>query len=143
MQILCYINLNKELLCRMTYIEGDIVVNIWFNQYGMPKSCENYIATPDLWFDNQGGEEYITGDVERQMIKDIDDSEVVSNFVLLHPVLGSVPVNEISGCVKTLILIKNEPEYIFNGSYMGNKCADWLLCLGNITDITFRLGYLM
>lgn len=119
------------------------MINIWFNREGMPYSYTNYVASPDLWFDNRGGRKYITGDIERQMIRDIDNTEVVSENLLISPILGPIPPDYLSGSVKTLILVKNDQEHIFNGSFMGNICCEWLQRLGEMQDITFRLGYTM
>lgn len=119
------------------------MLNIWYSQDTMPSCFNNYIETPDLWFDSQSGEQYLAGDIERQMLKDIDNSIVLSNHAVENPIFGVIPPTDISGSIKTLILIKNDFEHIFNGSYMGELCAPWLQKLGESMDLTFRLGYLM
>ncbi|MEG2441898.1 MAG: DUF4869 domain-containing protein, partial [Acetivibrio sp.] len=48
-----------------------------------------------------------------------------------------------SGGVKTLILIANKPEQIFNATNCGDNCAKWLLKLAQDKDITINLRYLM
>lgn len=48
------------------------------------------------------------------MIKDVDKSEVVSDECIISPVLGQIPPERLSGGVKTLLLILNEPDKIFN-----------------------------
>lgn len=45
--------------------------------------------------------------------------------------------------MKTLILIKNEPEKIFNASTCGNNCAKWILKIAEEQDITINLRHLM
>ena len=50
---------------------------------------------------------------------------------------------KLSGGVKTLILINNDSDHIFNASACGDNCAKWLLKIGEKKDITIRLGYLM
>lgn len=119
------------------------MLNIYFNRKVQDTPFDNFIANPDKWFDNQCGEDYITGDLERQMILDIDKSVVVSNHLIESPVLGPIPPYYLSGTVKTLILIKNRPDKIFNGSSMGDLAAPWLLKMSEFQDITIRLGYLM
>lgn len=77
------------------------------------------------------------------MILDIDKSEVVGPNLIQSPVLGPIPPERLSGGVKTLILIDNDDEHIFNASACGNNCAKWLLKIAEDKDITVRLGYLM
>lgn len=54
------------------------------------------------------------------MIKDVDDSDVLSGECIKSPVLGQIPPERLSGGVKTLLLMLNEPDKIFNASV----CAD-------------------
>lgn len=119
------------------------MLNIWFSDSPYDVPFDDYISQPDPWFDNQGGEEYITGSLEREMIKAIDKSEVISNNTIQSPVLGSIPPSYLSGTVKTLILINNLSGKIFNGNAMGNLAAPWLLKIAGKKDISIRLGYIM
>ena len=59
------------------------------------------------------------------------------------PFLGSIPVERLSGGVKTLILMNNDSEHIFNASACGDNCAKWILEIAKKKDLTIRLGYLM
>lgn len=122
------------------------MLSLYFNTFGVDDSIlknPNYIDNPKAWFDNQGGRHYITGDFEKQVIKDIDNSVVISENVLENPIFGGIPSQKISGTSKTVILVKNLPQLIFNGSHAGDKAAKWLLKIGEIQDVTMRLGYLM
>lgn len=118
------------------------MLSLRFNVGGNSFSDDRYISDPEVWFDHNSGEQYITGDMERQMILDIDKSEVVSNYNIISPIFGGMPPSDLSGTVKTLILVKNDPDHIFNGSYMGNLAVPWLLKIGNLCDRTVRFGYL-
>ena len=64
---------------------------------------ENSIYHPPAYFDNQYEDEWITDPLSIEMIRDIDQSEVVSAHLIESPVLGSISPREISGGVKTLI----------------------------------------
>lgn len=77
------------------------------------------------------------------MIKAIDNSEVISPYLVKNPIFGGISPNKLSGTVKTLILVKNDPEHIFNGAWMGEDAAPWLLRIGEKCDRTIRLGYIM
>ena len=63
--------------------------------------------------------------------------------VIDSPVMGKIPPTSLSGGVKTLILIANEPEKVFNASTCGDNCAKWLLKLGKEKDITVNLLHLI
>ncbi len=119
------------------------MLNIWFSESPYDVPFDEYISQPDPWFDNQGGEEFITGALEREMIKAIDKSEVISCNLIQSPILGAIPPSYLSGTVKTLVLINNFPEKIFNANAMGNLAAPWLLKIAEQKDIRIRLGYIM
>ncbi|MBQ7496431.1 MAG: DUF4869 domain-containing protein [Selenomonas sp.] len=115
--------------------------------YGELES-DNYIFNPDAFFNNTYEDEWITDELSIQMIKDIDGSEVIGPRVIDSPFLGSIPTERLSGGVKTLILMNNDSEHIFNASACGDNCAKWILKIADRLetegrDLTIRLGYLM
>ena len=78
------------------------------------------------------------------MIKDIDKSEVISAHLVQSPVLGAIPVRDISGGVKTLILVAfDKSGKIFNASACGDNCAKWIAKLGKEKDLTINLHHVM
>lgn len=96
-----------------------------------------------VYFKNTYEEEWIMSPLTKEMVKDIDNSEVLDSGVIDSPVLGKIPPVGLSGGVKTLILIANEPGKIFNISTCGNNCAGWILKLAKDRDITVNLRHLM
>ena len=64
-------------------------------------------------------------------------------WISLRPVLGKLPPIGLSGGVKTLILVKFEPEKVFNVSTCGDNCAKWLLKIAEREDRTVNLRHLM
>lgn len=118
------------------------MLSLRFNQAGYPDSETRYVFNPEAWFDNCFGEEYIEGDMERKMIKDIDKADVFSKNVVIHPLMGGISPFDLSGTVKTLIMVKNDPEHIFNGSFMGDLAVPWLIEIGKQCDRTVRFGYI-
>jgi len=77
------------------------------------------------------------------MILDVDKSTVLDSKVIDSPIMGMIAPTSLSGGVKTLILIQNEPEKIFNASTCGNNCAKWILKLAEKRDLTINLRHLM
>lgn len=88
---------------------------------------ENAIYHPPTYFDNRHEDEWITDPLSVEMIRDIDKSEVVSAHLIESPVLGPISTREISGGVKTLMLMAfDESGKIFNASSCGDNCAKWI-----------------
>lgn len=104
---------------------------------------ENYISIPAIYFKNTYNESWIIDELSKEMIKDVDGSEVLGPHLIDSPFLGPIPPERLSGGVKTLMLINNDAEHIFNGSACGDNCAKWILKIAETKDITIRLGYLM
>ena len=73
-----------------------------FHFYGdMPEAVYN----PVIYFKNTYTDEWITDKLSREMIRDVDRSEVIGPRVIDSPVLGGISARELSGGVKTLIAI--------------------------------------
>lgn len=104
----------------------------------------NSIYHPPTYFDNQYEDDWITNPLSVKMIKDIDKSEVKSPHLIESPVLGPISPKEISGGVKTLILMAfDETGSIFNASSCGDNCAKWIVEIGRKKDLTINLHHVM
>ena len=102
------------------------------------------IYHPPTYFDNRYEDEWITDPLSVKMIKEVDKSDVVSERLIQSPVLGPISVKEISGGVKTLILMAfDDSGRIFNASACGNDCAKWILEIGKREDVTINLRHMM
>ena len=89
---------------------------------------ENAIYHPPVYFDNTYEDEWITNELSIRMIKGIDKSEVVGSHLIESPVLGPISTKELSGGVKTLMLMAfDENGNVFNASACGDNCAKWIL----------------
>ena len=66
-----------------------------------------------------------------------------ARFLIDSPVLGKIPPTMLSGGTKTLLLMLNEPEKVFNASTCGDNCAKWILEIAKRQDLTINLGHLM
>ena len=83
---------------------------------------EEAIYYPPAYFDNRYEEEWITDPLSKEMIKDVDQSVVVGPRLIDSPILGAISVKELSGGVKTLILLAfDESNQIFNASACGDN----------------------
>ena len=96
-----------------------------------------------VYFKNVYEDEWITSPLAKEMILDVDKSTVLDGAVIDSPIMGKIAPTSLSGGVKTLILIENEPEKIFNASTCGDNCAKWILKIAQNKDITINLRHLM
>lgn len=104
---------------------------------------EKAVYNTSVRFDNTYEPEWIESQMAKDIIKDIDKSEVLSGECIASPVLGQIPPTKLSGGTKTLLLIINEPETIFNASTCGDNCVKWLLHIGKKMDVTINLRHFM
>ena len=93
------------------------MLNIFYGD--MPQAIYNTA----VYFKNVYEEEWLTEPLVKEMILDVDKSVVLSGGVIDSPVMGKIPPVGLSGGVKTLILIANEPDKIFNASTCGDNCS--------------------
>ena len=104
----------------------------------------NAIYHPPVYFDNQYEDEWITNPFSVEMISDIDKSTVIGPHLIDSPVLGPISTKELSGGVKTLILLKFDTSgKVFNASACGDNCAKWVLRIANERDLTINLRHVM
>ena len=113
------------------------MLNVFFGN--MPDAVYNTA----VFFKNDYEDEWIVDPFVKEMIRDVDRSEVLDSGVIDSPVLGKIPPLNLSGGVKTLILVKYEPSRVFNASTCGDNCAKWLLRIAETEDRTVNLRHIM
>lgn len=104
---------------------------------------QNSIYNTNVYFKNTYEPEWFKSDLAKKIVKDIDNSDVLSGECINSPVLGQIPPERLSGGVKTLLLMLNEPDKIFNASTCGDNCAKWILEIGKQKDLTINLRHMM
>ena len=78
---------------------------------------EEAVYYPPVYFDNRYEDEWITDKRSIEIIRDVDKSDVVSSHLIESPVLGPISPKELSGSVKTIMLMLfDETGRIFNAS---------------------------
>lgn len=108
--------------------------------YGDESNC---VYNTNVYFKNTYEPEWFETELAKQIVREVDDSEVLSSECIQSPVLGQIPPERLSGGVKTLLLILNETEKIFNASTCGDNCAKWILEIGKREDVTINLRHMM
>lgn len=113
------------------------MLRVWFGEK------ENAIYNTSVFFKNRYEDEWLLDDFAKEIVRDIDKSEIVDANVIQSPVLGNISPLQLSGGVKTLILMKHMPGKIFNASTCGDNCAKWILSLAEEQDFTINLHHIM
>ena len=115
----------------------DIMLNIWFGD--MPDA----IYDTSTYFKHTYRDQWITDPLSVEMIRDVDQSEVIGENLIQSPVLGAISPIQLSGGVKTLILISKVRDQVFNASKCGDNCAKWLLKIAETRKVVVNLRHLM
>lgn len=105
------------------------MLNIYFGD--MPSAIYN----TEIYFKNTYEDSWILDDFAKKVIKKVDGSDVIDAQAIKSPVLGVIPPTELSGGVKTLLLIKNCPDEVFNASTCGDNCVRFILELAKAKDV--------
>ncbi len=99
---------------------------------------------PPVYFDNRYEDEWLIDPLTAAMVKDVDKSEIIGPHLVESPVLGPISVKELSGGVKTLILLAfDRSGKVFNASACGDNCARWILRLAKERELTINLRHIM
>lgn len=128
-------------------LHGNLALNDFWG-FAMLKivlgDMDDAIYHPPTFFDNQYDDDWITQPLSVQMIKDVDKSDVVSSHLIESPVLGPIPPKDLSGGVKTLMLMAfDDSGEVFNASVCGDNCAKWILEIAQHKELTINLRHLM
>ena len=106
-------------------------------------NCEEAIYNTAVYFKNTYQDDWITDELSIRMIEDVDKSTVVGPRLIQSPVLGAISPRELSGGVKTLILVNQMQDKIFNASTCGDNCAKWIIKISESKDLTINLRHIM
>ena len=118
--------------------EDDFMLNIYLG------NMEEAVYHPPVYFDNRYEDEWITDKQSVEIIRDVDKSDVVSAHLIESPVLGPISPKELSGGVKTILLMLfDDTGRIFNASACGDNCAKWILKIAESRDLIINLRHIM
>ena len=113
------------------------MLSIYFGD--MPQAIYN---TP-TYFNNVYLDAWLEDPLEQEMIRSVDKGEVCGPNAVNTKALGLIPPTKLSGGVKTLMLIHNQPDKVFNASNCGDNCARWILKIAKMQDVTINLRHIM
>lgn len=113
-------------------------INIIFGDYE-----KKIIYNTDMYFNNTFRPEWLEDGMIQKVIKSVDKSEVINGSSINSPVFGTMPPQKLSGGVKTLMLIYQRPDLIFNASTCGDNCAKWIEKFAKEKDFVINLYHTM
>lgn len=86
----------------------------------------------DSWFDDP---------IVRQIVKDIENGEVISaNAIKVEP-YGVINCTQLSSTCRNLILAYELDDVLINATYCGDSAGAWLMRLGDMKDVSISLNY--
>lgn len=103
------------------------------------------IYNTSVYFDNTYLDQWLKNELAVKIIKDVDKATLLSTKAVDSKALGVIPVAQLSGGTKTLLLLLNKPEMVYNISTCGNNCAKWILRIAKNTkkDLIVNLHHIM
>lgn len=113
------------------------VLRVWYGP------MEGAVYNTDAFFRNAFQEEWLDDELSRRMVEGVDRAVVESGRLVRSRVLGPISPYDLSGGVKTLLLVRHVPDRVFNASTCGDDCALWLLAMGRERDVTVNLKHMM
>ena len=113
------------------------MLNIYFGE--MPEAIYN----TNVYFNNTYKDDWMVNPLTKDMIKAVDNSDVIDEKTIMSPIFGNMSPKKLSGGVKTLILIAFDKEKIFNASTCGDNCAEWILKIAEKRKVIINLHHLM
>ena len=115
-----------------------IMLNVYLGK------MDEAVYYPPVYFDNRYEDEWIIDKRSIEIIRDVDKSDVVSAHLIESPVLGPISPKDLSGGVKTILLMLfDETGRIFNASACGDNCAKWILKIAESKNLTINLRHII
>lgn len=107
-------------------------------------SLPEEIHSASVYFDFNFELDWLENELNREMIKDVDKSEVIAGNVIKSSVLGIIPPQWLSGGVKALICMNSDTSgLIFNLSNCGDNCAKWVREIAKTKDLLVTTHHYM
>ncbi len=86
----------------------------------------------DEWFDDP---------FVKDLVMEIDNSEVAGPYLIISPVLGPISFEKLSGGVKVLIMLYKMPEMEQWATSCGDNCFPAMARIGKIQDIKVKFSH--
>ena len=104
---------------------------------------ERIVNSPARTFDHYFERDWFLDQLVRDMILDVDRSEVLRGTDIESQVLGPISYRELSGGVKGLILMLYCPTFYFVSTSFGDNCCKWIMKIAERQDIYLYYKHMM
>lgn len=112
------------------------MLKIWLGNF--QKGC---IKNPDRYFNLHKEKEWFDRQDVRDIIKNIDNVDVVDGECLNSKVFGGMSPERLSSGCKSLILLTINPQCNVYASRCGDNCAGYILDLAENNDVIITLHH--
>ncbi|MEZ3468025.1 MAG: DUF4869 domain-containing protein [Schaedlerella sp.] len=100
------------------------------------------ILSIDKYFNNTYDEDWLDDPFVKEMVLDIDHSEVLDKYCIQSPVLGQIPPEKLSGGVKALICMYELDDFYVDLIVCGKNCEKWIAEIAEKKDFRASMsGY--
>ena len=103
---------------------------------------DDVVKNIDVYFDNVYEDDWFEDELVKEMILDVDQTEVVTSNYFMSSVLGPINPREISGGVKSLIVMLKTDEVVW-ATNCGDNCSKWILKIAESKNLTIALEHFM
>lgn len=107
------------------------------------KRTNKTISDIDAYWEYNYEEEWFKDAFVKEMVRSVDESELLDSGIVDSPVLGKIPHKKLSRGVRALIILLKVPNIEIWASTCGDNCAEWLLKISEIQDIYIVLEHVM
>lgn len=84
--------------------------------------------------------EWLENELAKEIISDVDKSNVLGPYCIQSPVLGQIPPEKLSGGVKMMLMMMNlDEKTLYCGEMFGDNCVKWLVRIAKERDIRITL----
>ena len=92
-------------------------------------------TNPDTVFENINTIGWMDDPFIRKMVEDVDRVKVLDTGHIMSPIFGAISPRDLSGGVKTLMMLYKRSEILFDLICCGENCGKWLLEISKMHDI--------
>ncbi len=122
------------------------MLKIWFRRHDRAPLpiADKLTYWPGKWFDNIYEDEWLYDPFVIDMVRGVDQSELVGQNVI-SPFLGSISVLNLSSGVKSLICLYkegNKSGHVWDMMSCGDNCCYWLERIGERVDVEMHLSHI-
>jgi hypothetical protein len=99
------------------------------------KEPDKILHSVNAYFAHNREDEWFDDPFVKEIVKGVDNTEILGPELAMSPVLGSIPITQISAGAKALILLLKE-DVVIGSAFFGDNCTEFLAEIGKMRDCT-------